>query len=424
MKAPSSVTTGDRRALRHAVQRYAELASSPENARRIAAWKRHHALRPGRPMLLVFPEGSWRELDRTPAMQCGCTDEFLRSVEWRLRSAIYEWERFEHDKALQPTLDIDKVILDTGWGVEQRWVHSPVEGGARRFDPVVHGPEDLRRMHWPEVIVDEVESQRRLDVVRDAVGDLIAVAPSGIRHLGFHPMNFWTALRGLEEVMIDMVEEPGFLHDAMAFVEEGLRGLVRQWRELGLLELNNDNTYHATGGCGWTDELPARGYTGGTPRLCDLWASAESQELTAVSPEMHAEFAWACERRLLEPFGLTGYGCCDDLTLKLEMPLSLPSMRRVSIAPSASVERCAPVLRNRAIFSWKPNPAHLVGEFQPAVVRRYLRRGMDVAREHGCILEVILKDTHTCGNAPWKFDAWARIAREEIDAVAGPRDVD
>jgi len=39
---------------------------------------------------------------------------------------------------------------------------------------------------------------------------------------------------------------------------------------------------------------------------------------------------------------------------------------------------------------------------------------MDAARRNGCVLEMILKDTHTCENHPERFDQWTRIARELI----------
>ena len=69
------------------------------------------------------------------------------------------------------------------------------------------------------------------------------------------------------------------------------------------------------------------------------------------------------ERELLAPFGLTGYGCCEDLTRKLDDVFTIPHLRRISISPFADVDRCAEKLKGAYIYSWKPNPAHLVGEF-------------------------------------------------------------
>jgi len=72
-------------------------------------------------------------------------------------------------------------------------------------------------------------------------------------------------------------------------------------------------------------------------------------------------------------------------------------------------------LRDDYIFSWKPHPAHLVGEFDEDMIRNYIRHTIDVAQRHGCVLEMILKDTHTCEHRPERFDRWTRIAREEVN---------
>jgi hypothetical protein len=146
-----------------------------------------------------------------------------------------------------------------------------------------------------------------------------------------------------------------------------------------------------------------------------MWASAESQELAQVGPKHHAEFALAYEKPLLEPFGLTGYGCCEDLSRKLDDVLTIPHIRRISISPFADVDRSAEKLGGSAIFSWKPHPAHLVGEFDEELVRGYIGHTVDAARRNGCVLEMILKDTHTCEHHPERFDRWTQIAREVIE---------
>lgn len=129
---------------------------------------------------------------------------------------------------------------------------------------------------------------------------------------------------------------------------------------------------------------------------------------------MHEEFALRYERPLLEPFGLTGYGCCEDLTLKLDDVLKIKNIRRISISPFADVDKCAEKLGAKAIYSWKPHPAHLVGVFDEQKVRSYIRHTLEATRANGCVMEMILKDTHTCENQPERFDEWCRIAREEV----------
>jgi len=138
-------------------------------------------------------------------------------------------------------------------------------------------------------------------------------------------------------------------------------------------------------------------------------------ELAEVSPQMHYEFVMQYEKPLLEPFGLTGYGCCEDLTLKLDFVTSIPNMRRISISPWAHVDTCADKLKGNYIFSWKPQPSHLCGDFNPGLIETYLRHTLKVCRDNGCVLEIILKDTHTCEQKPERFDEWARIARKLTD---------
>jgi hypothetical protein len=203
----------------------------------------------------------------------------------------------------------------------------------------------------------------------------------------------------------------------MAFLTEGhLRRM--QWHvDHNLLALNNDSQYQGSGGNGWTDDLPAPGFDPARVRLCDMWGTAEAQELALVSPAQHVEFCLQYEARLLAPFGLNNYGCCEDLTRKMADVLALPNIRRISVSPFADVDACAAQIEDRAIVSWKPHPGHLVGNFDADHVRGHVRHALEVAG-HGH-LEMVLKDTHTCESHPERFDQWSRIAMEEIERFAG-----
>ena len=93
----------------------------------------------------------------------------------------------------------------------------------------------------------------------------------------------------------------------------------------------------------------------------------------------------------------------------------VPRMRRVSISTWADKRMSAEQLGKDAIFSWKPNPAALAGlEFDEEWVRQDIRETVTIAREYGCPLEVVIKDTHTCNWQPERFDRWCEIAMEEV----------
>ncbi len=404
------ISAGDRRLLRELARRVAEIGHLPIMDERRALWKKHNALGRARPMLLVFPEGAWREL--LPASALRCEGHRARAIEWSLRQAIYYHDHLHDDTVIEPFWVMRKQVTVSHWGLEPRRIPSHQATGAWAFDPVIHTPDDLNLLHAPTVTYDALATEQEQGLMEDLFGDVLPVQLRGIGVISFHLMAEYTALRGLEQVMVDMIDAPDMLHRAMSILEAGYRETLGRYQQLGLLQLNNDGEYHSSGGVTYTGELPAPGYEGGAPRLCDLWASAEAQEMAQVSPRMHAEFILPYEKRLLAPFGLNGYGCCEDLTRKMPDVLTIPHLRRVSVAPSADLERCAKQIGDRCIVSWKPQPAHLVGTFDPDMIKAVIRTACEATRHS--VPEFILKDTHTCEGHPERFDLWTQIASETV----------
>lgn len=400
----------DRMIIRDLARRVAEIAALPAQATRRGWWVEHNSLRSTRPMILVFPEGSWQEL-LTDRDLC-CEDERARRIEYQLRQRIYYHEHFQDDTVIEPTWIVHKVIHNTGWGLEAKHIPSTEARGAWLFDPVITKPEDMKQLHFPEVAYDETATQSAQTEAQELFGDILDVQLKGINHISYHLMAIYTGWRGLEQVMMDMVLNPGWLHDAMAFLTEGHQRMLQQYIDQNLLSLNNDGTYQNSGGNGYTNELPAPGFDPERIRPIDMWGSAEAQEMAGVSPAMHDEFIIQYEKKLLAPFGLTGYGCCEDLTHKLDDVFTIPNIRRISISPFADVDACAEKLQGDYVYSWKPNPAHLVGAFDEVRIRDYIRHAVEVTQANGCAMEMVLKDTHTCEHQPQRFDRWLAIARE------------
>jgi hypothetical protein len=400
----------DRNILRELARRVAEIAALPVQEERRQLWKKQNALQRVRPLILVFPEGSEREL--LPQSVLKCEGERARQTEYQLRRRIYFFEHLHDDKPVESEWIVHKVVHNSGWGLESQWKHSDDPTGARKFDPVINGPDDLKKLRMPRIEHDPDATERNLAEARELFGDILEVKVKGVDRVTFHPMREYSDRRDLGNVMMDMAANPQMVHDAMSFFTEGYEGMVRQYIEQNLLDLNNGSAYNCSGGVSYTDELPPPDCDPEHVRPCDMWSFAEAQELAQVSPEMHEEFALQYERRLLAPFGLNTYGCCEDLTRKLDYVLTIPNIRRVSISPWADVEKCAEQLEDKVILSWKPHPAHLVGDFSAERVRDYIKRTLDATR--GCVIEMILKDTHTCEHHPERFTIWTDVAQELV----------
>ncbi len=412
------INLSDRTLLRNLAQRVAEIAQQPEMTERRQRWMAHNALQTSEPMMLVFPEGAWEELILPDDLHC--EEAEARGIEWELRRRLYTFEHFQDDSVIEAEWVVDGSVQDTGWGLEPVKEYTSERRGAFAVQPVLRERADLKELRFPELIYDETAHLRRLEEMEALFGDILTVRRKGVAHISYHLWSQYLYLRGETAYLTDFIDAPDMVDEVMAFFTEGHKRLLNEMIDRNLLSLNNDNTYHSSGGNGYIAELPAEGFDPHHVRPCDLWASAESQELAGVSPRMHRDFAMNYERELLAPFGLTGYGCCEDLSRKIDDVMELPHMRRVSISPFADVDRSAEKLRDRAIFSWKPQPAHLAGTaFEPDLVRSYVHHTLEVCRTNGCVLEMILKDTHTCQHVPERFDEWTRIAREEIQAAAG-----
>jgi len=402
------VSPGDRTILRDLAKKLADIAGRPEMAVRRELWYRHNRLEKTRPLVLVFPEGSWDEL--LPGSVLQCESKWARDKEWRLRQRIYEQEHFRHDIVTEKNWVVHKMTGDDGWGIADRNTSSGQSKGAYHIEQVLRDRDDFKKLRHPRVRYDEAATNSELAACQDLFGDILSVELKGVDLVAFHFMSLYQHWRGIEQTNLDFCMDPEFMHEILNFIKEGYESLLRQWEQMGLLTVNNREEYHSSGGTCYSTELPAAGFDHARVRPVDMWGSAESQEMATVGPQMHEEFPWKYERQLLERFGLAGYGCCEDLTHKLDFILALPNMRRVSISPWADVDACAQKMGNRAIFSWKPHPAHLVGEFDEKRIRKYIRHAIEATR--GCVLEIILKDTDTCENRPERFTRWSEIAME------------
>ena len=392
----------------------AEIGAHPRQAERREMWKRHNGLQKTKSLVLIFPEGAWGEILPHDSLQC--TDDLARGIEWHLRHKIYYWEHLRDDNVIEPWLKVGLVWSTTGWGMEPGYIHSGVDRGAWRFDPPIKDPSDLDKLRFPELIIDEEATRRNFEQIHDAVGDIIEVKIHRRIYIWGEAslVRILASFRGLDQIMWDMLDRPEWVHEAMSFLAQGMSRLFDQIEAYDKLDLANTDDYVGSGGVAYTDELPGPGFDGRV-RLKDLWGFAEAQELSQISPEMHEEFALQYQRPLLERFGLTCYGCCEPVTDRLQYIFKIPNLRRISVSPWADLRKAAEGLQDKYIFSWKPNPAQICGHFDEDRIRKNIRETLDIAK--GCVLEMILKDTHTCENDPSRLSAWVRIAQEETGGL-------
>jgi len=402
----------DRETLRRLANKVAELAERPIEREKRDLWYRHNALEATRPVVFCDPENGWSEIV-TPD-QIECEGELARSWEVYLRKEAFWGESMGDDKVIDAVLNVPHVYAESDWGMHETVVQV-AEKGSYRWEPPLETLEDLGGLHFPDIAVDEKNSDRLLDLARTTFDGILAVRrkTSWWWTLGMT----WTLikLRGLTEVMLDMYDHPRQLHRLMAILRDGHLAKLDYLQRHNLLALNNDNTYVGSGGFGFTRELPQPDFKGRV-RTIDMWGFCESQETVQVSPEMFEEFVFPYQLPIMERFGLTCYGCCEPLHNRWHVVKRFPRLRRVSVSPWADVEKMAQYLQDKYIYSYKPSPTDLA---RPTMEEDRVRRGLRWAldRTRGCRVEIIMKDNHTLGGNPFNATRWSRIAQEEASRV-------
>ena len=290
-------------------------------------------------------------------------------------------------------------------------------GSASAYDPVLIEESDIDKLQVPEFFVNEEEKDRRWNEAYDAVGDILQIRWKRGPGVNTSLVNLVCYLRGLEQVMLDMVERPEWLHRVFQFMMDGTRKVLDGLDASGLVYSNASNDYAGSGGLCYTKELPGD-EANGSLGLMDIWGFAESQEYTLISPKMYYEFGIRYQAPLLERFGLNCYGCCENLTDKLDLILdTVPNLRRLSISPWTDVDVAAEKLGKNVIYSWKPIPTLVTDPYDEDYTREYMRRAMEATR--GNVVEMVLKDTHTCNGRPDRMRRWVEISKELAEEYAG-----
>ena len=367
-------------------------------------------------MVYCSPEGAWAEI--LPASSMTCVDDQLRKWEWALRSRIYSWENIKDDSCFEPRFNIGWQLRISDYGVD-----IPIRFGENRGSYVWDAPikdlgMDLDKLRHRSYAVDREATSRSLELADRIFGDLLPV-----RNRGFF---FWTVgltweaikLVGLEKFMLAMYDEPENIHRLMAWLRDDHLALLDDLERDGLLTLNNEDDDVGSGGLGYSDELRGPGPGKELPaRIHDLWGLAEAQETVGISPAMFEEFVLPYQMPLLEKFGLACYGCCEPLHDRIDAILKIPNLRRVSVSPWCDQTKMIERLGRHYIFSRKSNPVRVCAMFDEEGIRAELAETLRIAGEG--ILEIILKDTHTLQDQPWRIGRWVGIAREEIRKYSG-----
>jgi hypothetical protein len=404
-----------RETVRELARRVAELAQSDQNQCKHELWRDVNSLRKPRRAPIRCEVPLYELIPSEAIVSC---DAFHREVERRLRGWLWQWELGD-DTVLPDYIDVPLAVRLEGeflWGVPVQQIHptgktndSSETSTAWHYDPPIKSEADIDRIRPPRYRHDVAETQRDLDRMQDLVGDILRVRPTAGDGYQLHGLyGAWLhghamALRGIEQFLIDLMDRPRWVHRLMQVLMEGYEAAYDQFEAMNVLTLNNVDWLAC-------DDLPQSDFDPGHVRLKDLWGRSESQEFHVVSPAQYDEFLLQYQKPLLERFGVVLYGCCEDLTRKIDLVLSIPNLRRFVCSAWTSLERVVEATGDRYTIEWRQLATDIIFSTDLARVRKHLDRGLGIAQ--GSRILIALREVETVAGRPERLLEWVKIAKE------------
>lgn len=410
--------------IRELAKKLKELSETPENIRKRRYWADHNDLKGNAPPLLwVCPDddGAWLELISLDTLKC--IDPDLRNLELKLKKLLYHAENFQDDFVFEAVVYFDipgeytgyhygKKNQATAWGVP---IEEKVAGKtAYHLDNFIKTPEDMEKIlnHEVDFIPDYEEWIRQREKLNEAAGGIIRVEfvlPYSV--LVQSLLIELVHLRGLEELLYDLYDNPDFLESILSHMAQSKARLLDRLEGSQMLFENRTNIYTGSGGLGYTNDMLKDPKD---VKLRDMWGFADAQEFSHVSPDMFEEYAVKYQKIGLNRFGMGCYGCCEPMDNKYDIIFRhIKNLRRISISPWSDIRIAAERIGKRAIFSWKPNPAAICCGFDEDEIVQMLRETARATRD--CISEIILKDIRTCANTPVHIQRFIGLVKREFN---------
>lgn len=408
----------DKSILKELGKQVAEIAARPIMSERKKLWISHNKLEKTRPVLLADPENGWNEI--ITGDQIKSKNNIAQHWENYLRKLIFWGNEMNDDFIVEPYFDVPHVYSEKLWGVAGSKKHASEkkaqkDGGAYHIETILEDYNQIKDITKPEIHIDYKSTDILLEQAKEIFDGYLTTRLSTVWYWSVGLTDEFTFLRGMDKLFFDFYDEPECVHQVMDLLCKGTMEKLDFLEANNLLSLNNDSAYVGSGGIGYIDTLPPTDFDGKV-KTKDMWALSESQVTIGVSPDMFKEFIFPYQKKLMERFALTCYGCCEPMDERIDIVRTVPNLRRVSVSAWANKQVMSDKLKHDYIYSMKPTPAHLaVPKMDEELVRKEIKEALAITRDN-CV-EIIMKDNHTLGNNPDNLKNWVKIVREEIESM-------
>jgi hypothetical protein len=370
-----------------------------------------------RPVVLI-DELPWSELNINNELTLQCTDPVLRDIEWFFRSTLYKAKHLPADMIMPSYVPVHKVIHSTGIGisVDEKTIVTTSEQNnirAHEYHDQLATEADLEKIHNPVITYDKDKTQKKYQLIGDAIGDILPVRLKGKEWASTGTWDEIAQYRGVTNLLMDLADRPEFMHKTVRKLHDANWNAIKQYEELDLFDNNEPIDLHCTPIL--ASDLPGKDFDGEHVKLKNVWGRAVAQIFASVSSDMHLEFDIEYIKDAMSQCGLVYYGCCEPLDKKMDIVEKIPNLRKVSITPWADVNVAAEAIGKKYVLSSKPNPASVaVSKLNHDNLKKEINTTLNACSKNGCSCDIVLKDISTCCGRPENIFEWEQIVMKLV----------
>ena len=359
-----------------------------------------------RPPVWCNPVGCWNEL--LPEDRIACKRPECRELELFFRKQLIKNE-IGDDTIIHPFYEISPVfdvMPENRWGIDIRREMLDETGSAWRYLPSLITESDFDRLQIPVYRYNPEKTREKLELYRNILGEnfKVRINPLG-SYFSVATICLEAAmLRGLEPMMMDMILQPKLVHRLMKVIHDGVMNQLDAIEASGLLFPNIDSAMLSSD--------PLRVNHSGKFTLADCWIHGNSQELDQVSPEMFEEFLLNYQKNIFARFGAVCYGCCENLTKKLDMVLRIPNLKLLTCSAWTDMQTLVDKAGKRCCIMWRHKASDVVCPDDLAGFKKKIEEQIRIL--NGCSYQVVLRELQTLMGHENRLREWTGVCLEAL----------
>lgn len=407
--------------LRELARAYKALAESERNQIKRQRWYDINDLKEG--AVPVFMSHYWQISTKEilPDEALKCSSEKGQYFERYLRERMFFAEELDDDNVLEPVIYSKMVFAMEDYEGFERKIHKTQDhGGAYEMVPVLIEDGDIEKLKKPVLHYDEKASyDNYLEAVEIFQPTLKVIKEPFTRAAKIADEYSW--LRGMESTYMDMYDRPEWMHDALGRITDNFEMRFKQWEDSGIwgtldmsLPLGSAGLRYVSGKEDFrTVDKPFDHKV----KVEDSWGFTCAEVFNCVSNQMHDEFSFDYDKRIMDRFKFINVGCCEVLDKKVELCQKLVNTRKVSISEWCDHEVAAEAIGGDYVYSYRAAGVPFIREpWDRKTAEAEIRSVLEASMRHGCKTEIVLNIGGTLGKDPQKKAIeWSKMVRDLIE---------